>query len=212
MLPELFESDLTPAALAYFSSQPILGVDTETTGLEPRTDKLCLVQLSDPAGERVAVVHKPTPGSSNLLSLLSSERPSKVFHHARFDMAFLTHHLGVSIAEPMCTKILAKAIYPYEQATLKWLVERHLGIVLNKGAERLHFVENGADAPVTEEVLLYAARDASVLVPLLRCLESKAGEGPLKKARRGWKSLAQNVAKDLRSAHQPYYAQPSRIY
>lgn len=196
MQVELFEKDLSPEALDYFSGRARIGVDTETSGLDPRNCKLALVQVSDESGDRVAVVHNPSRDSPLLKELLAIEPPWKVFHNARFDLGFLAWHLGVRITNPRCTKILARYVEPAEKAHLQWVAQRYLGIALDKGPVRLTFVEN-PNAPVTEEVLQYAARDAAVLIPLISQLEARASPQQLSSARGAWAALPQQVLQDL---------------
>src|ERR1043165_6845149 len=97
MAIKLYRGDL-PADLSF---GPIVAIDTETMGLNPHRDRLCLVQLSRgaPAGP-----HK----APRLAALLADPKVLKLFHFGRFDIAVLEHALGVRCEPVYCTKIAAK--------------------------------------------------------------------------------------------------------
>jgi ribonuclease D len=135
----------------------VVAVDSETMGLQPGRDRLCVVQLS--AGDGAAHLVQFPPGrheAPNLVRHLRDPARLKLFHFARFDLAVLRHHLGVVCAPVYCTKIASKLARTYtDRHGLKDLVRELLGIELDKteqssdwGAERL-----------SETQLRYAARD-----------------------------------------------------
>ena len=149
----LYKGDL-PAGLDFGRS---VAVDTETMGLNPQRDRLCLVQLS--AGDGICHVVQFARGryeAPNLKALLQDAKVTKLFHFARFDVATLRHHLGVACRPIYCTKIASKLTRTFtDRHSLKDLCRELLGIELSKqqqltdwGAERL-----------SEEQLVYAATD-----------------------------------------------------
>ncbi|MCB1549324.1 MAG: ribonuclease D [Hyphomicrobiaceae bacterium] len=111
-----------------------VAIDTETMGLKPHRDRLCLVQLSAGDGDVHLVRMAPGGGPApNLEALLADPEILKIFHFARFDVAALAHHLGVTTAPIYCTKIASKLARTYtDRHGLKDLVRELLGIELSK--------------------------------------------------------------------------------
>jgi ribonuclease D len=143
-----------------------VAIDTETTGLHLNRDRLCLIQMS--AGEGVChFVHFPTGlrtatgregmyDAPNLRALLTDETVTKLFHFARFDVAVLQRHLGVTCSPVYCTKIASKLIRTYtDRHGLKDLCSELLGVELAKEQQSSDW---GADT-LTDEQLKYAAND-----------------------------------------------------
>jgi len=130
MAIKLYKGDL-PAGLDFGSS---VAIDTETLGLVPRRDKLCLVQLSSGDGNAHLVqLDRSTYDAPNLKALLTNPAVTKIFHYARFDVAVLKHYLGVDTAPLYCTKIGSKLTRTYtDRHGLKDLIKELLGIDLNK--------------------------------------------------------------------------------
>jgi ribonuclease D len=130
MAIKLYKGDL-PAGLDFGSS---VAIDTETLGLVPSRDKLCLVQLSSGDGNAHLVqLDRSTYDAPNLKALLANPAVTKIFHYARFDVAVLKHYLGVDTAPLYCTKIGSKLTRTYtDRHGLKDLIKELLGIDLNK--------------------------------------------------------------------------------
>ena len=118
--------------LSRFSRE--VAIDTETMGLEPHRDRLCVVQLS--AGDGSAdVVQIPQDATSapNLEKLLADPGVTKIFHYARFDVAVLKHRFGVVTGPVYCTKIASKLVRTYtDRHGLKELVRELLGQEVSK--------------------------------------------------------------------------------
>jgi ribonuclease D len=135
----------------------VVAVDTETLGLNPHRDRLCLVQLS-PGDGSADVVQIPAgkAASPNLVRLLSDPKKLKLFHFARFDLAVLYKTYGVMAGPVYCTKIASKLTRTYtDKHGLKDLVRELLGIDLSKQQQSSDW---GA-AALTEAQLAYAAAD-----------------------------------------------------
>jgi ribonuclease D len=130
MAIKLYKGDLPPG-LDFGTS---VAVDTETLGLVPRLDKLCLVQLSSGDGNAHLVqVDRSSYDAPNLKALFTNPDVTKIFHYARFDVAVIKHYLGVDTAPLYCTKIASKLTRTYtDRHGLKDLVKELLGIELNK--------------------------------------------------------------------------------
>lgn len=144
-----------------------VAIDTETLGLNPHRDRLCLVQLS--AGDNTAHLVQLDGRdytAPRLKALLTDPKVLKIFHFARFDIAVLEQYLGV-VTEPVyCTKIASKLIRTYtDRHGLKDLVGELLGLELSKQQQSSDW---GA-TELTQQQLAYAASD----VLHLHALKSK---------------------------------------
>ncbi|MFN0194381.1 MAG: ribonuclease D [Aestuariivirga sp.] len=130
MAIKLHKGDL-PADLDF---GPSVAIDTETLGLLPRRDKLCVVQLSSGDGNaHIVQIDRDTYEAPRLKALLINPTIQKIFHFARFDVAVLKHYLGVETGPIYCTKIASKLTRTYtDRHGLKDLVKELLGIELNK--------------------------------------------------------------------------------
>jgi ribonuclease D len=125
---------------------PVVAVDTETMGLDPRRDRLCLVQLSAGDGNAHLVqIARGQDRAPNLERLLADPEVLKLFHFGRFDIAALRHAFGVTTAPVYCTKIAAKLVRTFtDRHGLKFLLQELLGVDISKqqqtsdwGAEEL---------------------------------------------------------------------------
>ncbi len=140
----------------------MVAIDTETMGLNPHRDRLCLVQLSSGDGnaELVQIVPESLGGRGadcpNLKRLLEDASVLKLFHFARFDCAALHHALGVTVAPVVCTKISSKLVRTFtDRHGLKDLCKELLGVELSKQQQSSDW-----GAPdLTPEQLAYAASD-----------------------------------------------------
>jgi len=140
---------------------PVVAIDTETMGLNPRRDRLCLAQLS--AGDGICHAVQFAAGeyaAPNLKRLLADPKVVKLFHYARFDVAVLRRYLGVTAAPVYCTKIASKLVRTYtDKHGLKDLVKELLGVDLSKEQQ-----SSAWGAPeLTEKQLAYAANDVAYL-------------------------------------------------
>ena len=155
-----------------------MGVDTETTGLDPLTDRLMLLQLA--ASSNHALVIDVGRLSSEALEkvreLLQSNRV-KVFQNAKFDLKFLKM-AGLEVKGPVFDTMLAAQILhngqAYQSNSLEALAERYLGIRLDKTEQKSDWSRG-----LTQSQLEYAARDAAVLLPLRESMIEKIKEGQL---------------------------------
>jgi ribonuclease D len=153
---------------------PVVAVDTEAMGLEPRRDRLCLVQLSagDGTAHCVQIVPPELGGRGaecpNLKALLADPAVVKLFHFARFDVALLAQALGISVAPVRCTKIASRLVRTFtDKHGLKDLCKDLLGIELSKQQQSSDW---GAPELTTEQ-LGYAASDVLHLHALWARLE-----------------------------------------
>jgi len=130
MTIKLYKGDLA----AGLDFGPSVAVDTETLGLLPRRDKLCLVQLSSGDGNAHLVqLDRSTYDAPNLKALLTDPKVTKIFHFARFDVAVLKHYLAIDTFPLYCTKLASRLTRTYtDRHGLKDLVKELLGIEMNK--------------------------------------------------------------------------------
>ena len=149
---ELYQGDLPKGR---FSGRSI-AIDTETLGLNPYRDRLCLVQLSEGDGSAVLVQLDGNYAAPELKRLLADESVLKLFHFGRFDMAVLKHYLGVMPRPVYCTKVASKLARTFtDRHGLKDLCRELLGIELSKQQQSSDW---GAPE-LTQEQLSYAASD-----------------------------------------------------
>lgn len=150
---KLHKGDL-PAGVSFGSS---VAVDTETLGLNPLRDRLCLVQLSagDGVAHLVQIPAEPAP-APRLTALLTDPKVLKIFHYARFDIGMLEKHFGVETSPIYCTKIVSKLARTYtDRHGLKDLALELAGIELSKQQQSSDW---GAEK-LSDQQLAYAASD-----------------------------------------------------
>jgi ribonuclease D len=175
----LHEEDLPEGVLG----EGPVAVDTETMGLHPGRDRLCLLQISDGSGDEhlVRFAAGTSYNAPNLKSVLSDPKRLKLYHFARFDLASIMAYLNV-MAEPVyCTKVASRLIRTYtDRHGLKDLVRETLGVELSKQQQSSDW---GADA-LSEAQKEYAASDVRYLHRVREILDPRL-------AREGRTELAQ---------------------
>ncbi|MEX0760086.1 MAG: ribonuclease H-like domain-containing protein [Tistlia sp.] len=183
----------------------VVAVDTETMGLDPRRDRLCLVQLSSGDGS-AHLVQFPIGSAAgyaapNLRRLLSDPQRLKLFHFARFDLAMLRRHLGVVTAPVYCTKIASKMTRTYtDRHGLKDLCGDLLGVAISKQQQSSDW---GA-VELSSEQLAYAASDVLHLHALKERFDALlAREGRSELARACFDFLPHRAALDLAGWAEP---------
>jgi ribonuclease D len=161
---------------------PVVAIDTETMGLDPRRDRLCLVQLSDGSGEAHLVqIARGQTRAPNLERLLTDPATLKLFHFGRFDIAALKQALGVTTAPVYCTKIAAKMVRTFtDRHGLKYLLQELLGVDISKQQQ----TSDWGSATLSDAQQEYAASDVLYLHRLKAELDARL-------AREGRTELAQ---------------------
>jgi ribonuclease D len=162
----LHRGDL-PAGLTFSGA---VAIDTETLGLKPLRDRLCLVQLSAGDGTAHLVQFDGKDWSApRLKALLTDQRITKIFHYARFDVAVLEQYLGVVTGPIYCTKIASKLVRTYtDRHGLKDLCNELLGIELSKQQQS----SDWAAITLSPQQLAYAAADVLHLHNLKKVLDT----------------------------------------
>lgn len=160
------EGDISPADAARYTGA--IAIDTETLGLVPRRDRLCVVQLSP--GDGSADVIRIAPGqrgAANLVAMLEDPGRLKIFHYGRFDIAVLFHTFGVTAAPVFCTKIASRLTRTYtDRHGLKDNLKELLDIDISKAQQS----SDWAAETLSEAQLEYAAFDVLYLHELMQRL------------------------------------------
>ena len=158
-------------------------IDTETMGLHPHRDRLCVVQMSNGDGTAdVIQIAKDQRDAPNLKALLANPKITKIFHFARFDLAVLYHTFGVMPQPVYCTKIASRLTRTYtDRHGLKDLVREVLNIDLSKQQQS----SDWGSQNLSEAQLAYAASDVLHLHGLRERLDAmlaREGRSELAKA------------------------------
>ena len=192
MTVELHKDDLPPGRHLGHA----VAIDTETLGLNPYRDRLCLVQLSRGDGNAELVQFGHEHRAPELTRLLADESVLKIFHFARFDMAVLKHALGVMPRPVYCTKVASRIARTFtDRHGLKDLARELLGVELSKQQQSSDW---GAPA-LSQEQLAYAASDVFYLHALREKLDAMlVREGRDGLARACFAFLPTRVELDLR--------------
>ena len=192
MAVKLYRGDLP----ADFVAGAAIAIDTETLGLNPRRDRLCLVQISTGDGNAHLIqIDVKSPSAPRLKALLEDPAVLKIFHFARFDVAVLKHALGANTAPLYCTKIASKIARTYtDRHGLKDLLRELLGIDANKQQQSSDW---GAHV-LTDAQKTYAAGDVIYLHELMaRLTQMLEREGRMVLAQACFEFLPTRTALDL---------------
>ncbi|MEL0151269.1 MAG: ribonuclease H-like domain-containing protein [Rhodobiaceae bacterium] len=179
MAIHLHKNDL-PEGLSFSGA---IAVDTETLGLKPSRDRLCLVQLSAGDGQvHIVQLDGENYDAPNLKAVLGDRSLVKIFHYARFDLAVIAQYLNVHAAPLWCTKIASKLTRTYtDRHGLKDLCRELLGVDLSKAQQSSDW---GAPE-LSDAQLNYAASDVLHLHGLREKLETmldREGRRPMAEA------------------------------
>jgi ribonuclease D len=171
--PDLAREDLTEEQLRAFLAAPAVAVDTETLGLQPLRDRLCVVQVCDRDGRAVLVQipraqvtrdGPPAARAPRLRQLLEAPGVLKVLHFARFDLAALRHALGIEVAPIWCTRTASKLVRTYtERHGLKDLAQELLDVEMDKTVRHTDW----ASEDLRPEQVRYAISDVTMLLPIM---------------------------------------------
>jgi len=175
---------------------PVVAIDTETMGLDPRRDRLCLVQLSSGDGNAHLVqIARGQTSAPNLARLLADPKVLKLFHFGRFDIAVMKAAFGVTTAPVYCTKIASKMVRTFtDRHGLKYLLQDLVGVDISKQQQTSDW---GAET-LTDAQQDYAASDVLYLHRLKEELDRRlAREGRTELAQACFDFLPHRAALDL---------------
>ena len=181
---------------------PVVAIDTETMGLDPRRDRLCVVQLSSGDGHAHLVqIDRGQTSAPNLERLLTDPAILKLFHFGRFDIAALQNAFGVRTAPVWCTKIASRMTRTFtDRHGLKYLLIELLGIDVSKQQQ----TSDWGAATLTDAQMDYAASDVLYLHSLKTELESRLiREGRMQLAQRCFDFLPTRAELDLMGWDEP---------
>jgi ribonuclease D len=168
--PDFYELDLPDERLKHYLTKPLVTVDTETRGLIPRRDRLCLIQICDEDGVVSLVRYKHQFQASdnlgaNVKKLLEAQSVLKVFHFARFDVAVLKYYLNAAVSPIFCTKIGSKLVRTYtDRHSLKDLSRELIKVEMDKTDQSSDWAKDG----LSDSQLEYAANDVRLLIPIYK--------------------------------------------
>ncbi|MBK9315768.1 MAG: hypothetical protein IPM55_16205 [Acidobacteria bacterium] len=168
-------ADELASSIPALAAEPVIGLDTETTGLDPHTSRLRLLQLATPQEVCIIDCYSFEAGQvTQLVDLLTATAPVKIAHNAKFDAKFLHHHLGIrlnGIFDTYLASLLASAGNEADRHGLDPVVGRYLCQTLDKAAQLSDW-----SGELSEYQLEYAARDAAILLPLYEKLKERLDE------------------------------------
>lgn len=168
--PSIAQGDLTEEQLQHYLTQKEVAVDTETMGLNPLRDRLCVVQLCDRARRAVLVQIPPAPGrraplpaasgAPRLKRLLEEPGIVKILHFARFDVAAIRHHLGIRMAPIFCTRTASKLVRTYtDRHGLKDVALELVDVEMDKTSQSTDW----SRSDLSPAQLKYATADVTLL-------------------------------------------------
>ncbi len=181
---------------------PVVAIDTETMGLDPRRDRLCVVQLSDGKGDAHLVqIARGQTSAPNLERLLTDPAVVKLFHFGRFDIAAMKNAFGVTTSPVWCTKIASRLIRTFtDRHGLKYLLLELVGVDVSKQQQ----TSDWGSAELTEAQKEYAASDVLYLHRLKDELEARLiREGRMELAQRCFDFLPTRAELDLLGWEEP---------
>ncbi|HKA20936.1 MAG TPA: DNA polymerase [Blastocatellia bacterium] len=162
-------------AIAALSSREVIGVDTETTSLDPFDGNIRLLQLATPEQNFVIDLYKvPALKHRGLRELLSRERPIKIFHNAKFDLKMFLHHFDLEVDGVFDTLLASQLIGAGRNEGghgLAAVSDRHLGEIVDKSLQTSDW-----SGELSEAQYEYAARDAALMIPLYARLAAALNE------------------------------------
>lgn len=153
----LHQGDI-PADLSFGDS---VAVDTEAMGLNPKRDRLCLIQLSSGDGTaHIVQLDGQDYSAPNLKALMTDKNVTKIFHFARFDVAIMLEYLNIDCTPVYCTKIASRLCRTYtDRHGLKDLTKELLSVQLDKHQQS----SNWGAKELSKDQLVYAASDVLYL-------------------------------------------------
>ncbi len=166
MIYKLYKNDLP----ATFKFNKVVAIDTETMGLKPNRDRLCLVQISNGDGfaHLIQVSNKTKANFSIVKKMLKNKSITKVFHYARFDLAVIEKNICNVEGPVFCTKIASKLTRTFgAKHGLKDLCSDLLGVELDKEKQ----TSDWGTEELTERQLVYASNDVLYLHDLKKHLD-----------------------------------------
>ena len=145
---------------ASFKASNIIALDSETMGLNPKRDKLCLVQISSGNSDaHIVQLDRENYNAPNLTKLFIDEKITKIFHYGRADIAHIKYYLKTDVNNIECTKIQSKLARTFsDNHSLKTLIKEFANVDISK-----HFQTSDFGGELSSGQLKYAANDVIYL-------------------------------------------------
>lgn len=195
----LVEGDISPEFEWAARDARLAAWDIETSGLDWRLDQIATCQVHVP-GVGTEIIRMDGTVPERLRELLISERVTKIFHHAPFDLRFMRHHWNAAPHNVACTKILSKIVspdIPNREHSLKPVLRRYLSVAIDKTMQTSDWMSPN----LSREQLAYAAEDVEFLVPLFdRLMEAARANGVADIAEETFAYLPTRIETDLRGS------------
>lgn len=194
--PKLFQGDLDEETLNLYLQDFHLAVDCEMMGLNPKRDRLCLIQLSDSFNHYSVIQILPNQREApRLKQLFENPEIIKVFHFARMDMLFLKVALGINVNNVFCTKIASKLARTYtDKHGLRDIVKEFFGESLDKTNQS----SDWGKKTLTKEQIEYACEDVRYLIAIqYTFMDMLARESRLELAEKCFEFLPTQIELDL---------------
>lgn len=198
---KIYQSDIPVNILNELNTFPKIAWDIETTGLDWQFDRIATCQLYTEKNVHLVRINDETP--KNLISLLKNNKILKIFHHAMFDLRFMSFYWRVKANNIACTKIASNILNspPSEKNSLKNLLNYYLNIAISKDKQQSNWLNNTLE----KDQLLYAAKDVIYLVELLNILEKELTRKKLLRlCRRCFKHIPTRVELEINKIKDPY--------
>ena len=162
--PKVFQSDIDEEYFEAYSKDTHLAIDCEMMGLNPRRDRLCLVQICDSSNRFSLIQILPDQKvAPRLQKLFENPEITKIFHFARMDMQFLKAFLGIKLQGVFCTKIASKLARTYtDKHGLKELIREFFDVNIDKKNQS----SDWGKKILSKDQLDYAAEDVRYLISL----------------------------------------------
>ncbi|MCE9501294.1 MAG: ribonuclease D [Leptospira sp.] len=166
--PKVFQGDLDEEFLSEYLKDDRLSVDCEMMGLNPRRDRLCLVQIMDSQNRACIIQIFPDQKTApNLKALFERPDIMKIFHYARMDAGFLKARLGISVKNIFCTKIGSKFARTYtDKHGLKDLIKEFFDVLIDKRNQS----SDWGKKILSRNQIEYACEDVRYLISLQQIL------------------------------------------
>lgn len=189
--------DLTVSDLRKLQSADLLAMDIETSGLSPLADSIGTVQIADDEERAWLLQIEPGVRPDLLCALVERGHPAKVFHHAPFDLRFMSAAWGVLPQNVACTKVLHRLVSPDGSHSLKDVLSEVLGVHLRK--DETVRKSNWSAADLSSRQIDYALLDTAYLIPLYTELMERATQAGVSRfAERAFDYLPTKAYLDLR--------------
>jgi len=164
-------TDVSDSFLKKAAKETVVAIDIETSGLDWRSQRIGLCQVAIPNGEVALLKAKKNARPEKFVALLGDASIQKIFHHAMFDLRFLTYHWTAKPANIACTKIASKLIDPeqIDGHSLDCLLRRYLNVIIDKAERQSDWLT----WDLSESQLAYASSDVIYLPKLLESLTAE---------------------------------------